>query len=129
MKPYSAMRTVPALLGLMAAAIVLMPGAADAADTRRGKTCEPRTEDMSFFRDEAMTVKLSAKLQFNKAFLRERVAAKVSGGVAILTGYVSSSEQVRLAAKLAAETDGIRCVQNRLQIGVPPESPETSPYK
>ena len=82
-------------------------------------SCQVREQDLSFFADNAKTVQLGAKLQFNKALMREKIDAKVSGGVAILSGNVSSQAAIRTAVKIARETSGIRCVQNWLKVGPP----------
>ncbi len=92
-----------------------------------GGTCEVRAQDISFFSDNAKSVTLGAKLQFNKLLMREKISAKVSGGVAILSGNVSSKEAIRVAGKIAAETSGIRCVQNWLKVG-PPLPDSNAPY-
>lgn len=81
--------------------------------------CEVRAEDISFFSDNAKSVSLGAKLQFNKVLMREKILARVTGGVAILTGNVSSQTAIRTAGRVAAETSGIRCVQNHLKVGPP----------
>lgn len=82
----------------------------------------------SFFKDEALGVKLSSTLQFNKALMREKIQAKVSGGVATLTGTVSSDEHAMLAGRLAAEANGINCVNNLLQVGVAERETTTNPF-
>lgn len=85
--------------------------------------CKPG--DPSFFRDEALTMKLATKLQFAKPLFREKIKVKVSGGVAMLWGGVSSSEAIATAGKLAAQTEGITCVNNLLKVG-PPEPDDSS---
>jgi osmotically-inducible protein OsmY len=102
------------LASLCLLALVLAPALATAA----GK-CEVREQDISFFSDNAKTVALGAKLQFNKVLMQEKVLVKVSGGVAILSGNVSSNTAIRTAVRIASETGGIRCVQNHLKIGPP----------
>jgi hypothetical protein len=79
-------------------------------------TC--KAADASFFRDEAMTMKVATKLQFNKELLREKIAVKVSGGVATLSGAVTTAELASTAGKLAGQVEGIRCVNNQLTVGV-----------
>ncbi|QID18438.1 BON domain-containing protein [Nitrogeniibacter mangrovi] len=97
------------------------------APARAAGKCEVRPDDISFFADNAKGVQLGAKLQFNKALLREKIRVKVSGGVAILSGNVSSQEAIRTAEKIARETSGIRCVQSWLKVG-PPLPDENNPY-
>lgn len=91
-------------------------------------TCRARDDLASFFKDEALGVKLSSSLQFNKALMREKIQAKVSGGVATLTGTVSSDEHAMLAGRLAAEANGISCVNNLLQVGVAERETTTNPF-
>jgi uncharacterized caspase-like protein len=91
-------------------------------------TCKPRDDLASFFKDEALGVKLSSSLQFNKVLMREKILAKVSGGVATLTGTVSSDEHAMLAGRLAAEANGINCVNNLLQVGVAERETTTNPF-
>ncbi|NMG64635.1 BON domain-containing protein [Azoarcus indigens] len=98
---------------------LLLVDIATAAAPKRAGSCEVRNEDINFFRDNGLTVKLSSKLQFNKVLLREKINAKVTGGVAMLSGRVSSRSMVELAGSLAADTGGIRCVQNYLEVGPP----------
>lgn len=78
-----------------------------------------RPGEPSFFRDEAPTVKPAAKLQFAGGLLREKVEVKATGGAAMLWGSVSSAQAVAAAERAAAETSGVRCVDNRLKVGPP----------
>ena len=108
----------------VAASLLVLGGPAASAQARpapakRAPACEVRMEDVSFLRDQGLSVKLGAKLQFNKALLGEQISAKVSGGVAMLSGRVSAPGMVQAAVKLAGETEGIRCVQNFLEVGPP----------
>jgi len=96
-------------------AFVMLPAAPALAAGR----CEVRAEDIRFFADNAKSVSLGAKLQFNKVLMREKILVKVTGGVAILTGNVSSQTAIVTAGRIAAETSGIRCVQNHLKVGPP----------
>ncbi|WP_227817923.1 BON domain-containing protein [Nitrogeniibacter aestuarii] len=91
-------------------------------------TCEVREADMSFFGDQAKTVSLGTKMRFNKVLLQEKFDVRVVGGVAILSGNVSSKLAIQTADKIARDADGIRCVQNHLKIGPPIPEPSTGPY-
>jgi hypothetical protein len=82
--------------------------------------------DPSFFRDEGINFKLSTKLKWNKALMRENIQTKVNGGIATLSGTVSTLEFSRLAARLAAEVTGVRCVSNQLIVGPPPPPSPTA---
>jgi hypothetical protein len=83
--------------------------------------------DPSFFRDEGMNFKVSTKLKWNKALMRENIQTKANGGIVTLSGKVSTVEHSRLAAKLAAEVNGVRCVSNQLVVGPPPPGSPLSP--
>lgn len=67
-----------------------------------------------------MTMKVATKLQFNKQLLREKIDVKVSGGVATLSGAVTTANVVSEAGRLAGQVEGIRCVNNELVVGVAP---------
>ncbi len=90
--------------------------------------CEVREADMSFFGDQAKTVALGTKMRFNKVLLQEKFDVRVVGGVAILSGNVSSRLAIQTAEKIAREANDIRCVQNHLKIGPPIPEPTTGPY-
>ena len=62
-------------LSLAVTALLLLP----AAPALAGGRCEVRAEDISFFSDNAKSVSLGAKLQFNKVLMREKVLVKVTG--------------------------------------------------
>ena len=112
-----AMKLRPVVTALLLACA--MPAAAG--------SCEVRPADMSFFADNAKGVELGARLQFEKTLLREKIHVKVSNGVAILSGNVSSEAAIRTATRIASHTGGIRCVQNWLKVG-PPIDAQDSPY-
>lgn len=113
-------RLMPHGLALLLGLAIMTPPAFAQKPAKSGD-CRPA--ESNFFKDEALAMKLSTKLQFNKALLREKIEVKVSGGIATLSGNVSSPEHIALAAKLAAETDGIHCVNNFLKVGPPEPSP------
>jgi hypothetical protein len=110
-----------ALLGLAA----LPTLAASAKPTVPPKPAVCHAGESSFFRDEALSVKATTKLQFTKALLREKIHVKVSGGVATLSGNVSAPEHIASAAHIVSQIDGIHCVSNFLQVG-PPEPADTN---
>ena len=120
-----------AMAAIVGAGILFNAASAGAAPKPKSKpapACEVRMEDVSFLRDQGLTVKLGAKLQFNKALLGEQISAKVSGGVALLSGRVSAPDMVKAAAKIAGETEGIRCVQNFLEVGPPLPAQQQAGY-
>lgn len=98
-----------------------------AAPPAEPKACEG-IGDPSFFRDEGINIKVSTRLRFNKALMRETIQTKTNGGIVTLHGYVSTADHARLAAKLAAEVGGVRCVSNFIVVGPPPPQPAGNPY-
>jgi hypothetical protein len=72
-----------------------------------------------FFKDEMLNLKVVTKLQFNKALLREKIDVKTANGIVTLSGNVSSEDAIRLAGKLAADTEGVVKVNNFLKVGAP----------
>jgi len=90
--------------------------AAAPAQTARAAAPAPAREP-SFFRDEATTMKVSTKLQFNRALLREQIEVRTVGGVVTLSGTVSSHANRELAAKVASEVSGVVRVNNALTVG------------
>jgi hypothetical protein len=88
----------------------------------RPVACVP--DEPSFWKDQGLTTKLSAKLQFHKPLFGERVQAKVSGNAAILSGNVSTQKLIDEAVRTAAAVGGIKCVQNYLQVGPPLPQPQ-----
>lgn len=97
-----------AWLGLLAGGACLAGGPAQAA-------C--RAGEPSFFRDEGLTMKVTTKLQFTKALMREKIHVKVTGGVATLSGGISSAEQIETAVRVARQVEGIHCVNNFMKVG------------
>lgn len=102
-------------------------GAASEVKPAPRKTCEG-LGDASFFRDEGINIKVASKLRFNKALMRESIQTRTNGGIVTLSGSVSTAEHAQLAAKLAAEVGGVRCVSNFLEVGPAPAPPRGSPY-
>ena len=93
------------------------PAAKPVARAPAVKPCVP--DEPSFWRDQGLTTKVAAKLQFHKPLLREKVEVKVSGGAAMLSGNMSSQALIADAVKTAAAVSGVKCVQNFLQVGPP----------
>jgi len=114
-----------ALLALAAAvaALAALPAAAQTITTppkgggkpAAQRACAPG--EPSLLRDQALAVKVSTKLQFNKALLREKFDVQVNGGVATLSGNMTTREHIALAVKLASAVQGVRCVNNQLKLG------------
>ncbi len=74
-----------------------------------------------FWRDQVLTAKVQAKLQFNRRLWDASggVQAAARGGVVTLTGVVPSREDIAEAEKIAAAVAGVTSVRNELRIGVP----------
>jgi len=74
-----------------------------------------------FWRDQVLTTKVQAKLQFNRRLWDASGGIQVSvrSGVATLTGYVPSREDIAEAEKIAAAVDGVVSVRNELRVGTP----------
>jgi hypothetical protein len=107
------------LRAIVAVILVLLVAPLASAQSGRQRPPAPPSApctagETNFFRDEAMTMKLATKLQFNKELLRERIE------VATLSGAVTTQGLVHTAGKVAGEIEGIRCVNNRLVVGVAP---------
>lgn len=88
---------------------------------------ECQSTEAGFFRDEGLRMKVFAKLQLNKQLLRETIDVHVNGGVATLSGGVSTEQNVSLAGKLAGEVSGISCVNNFLHVGPPTPPARNNP--
>lgn len=93
------------------------PAAAKKRNAAPAKVCVPG--EPAFWRDQGLTTKVATKLQFHKPLLREKIEVKVTGGVAQLSGNVSSAQQIGIAVGIASAVDGIHCVANYLQVGPP----------
>lgn len=103
-----------------AAALTAWPAAAQTSTPKGGskptsRACTPGEPNL--LRDPALAVKVSTKLQFNKALLREKFDVQASGGMVTLSGNMTTREHIALAAKLASEVSGVRCVNNQLKLG------------
>lgn len=101
-------------------ALALLAGPVIAAAPVTHGSC--RNGDSGFFRSEGVIIKVSTKLQFTKALMREKIAVSGQRGTITLAGNVSSASQIALAGKIASAVDGVTCVNNLLQVG-PPEIP------
>jgi hypothetical protein len=74
-----------------------------------------------FWRDQVLTTKVQAKLQFNRRLWDASGGIQVSvrSGVATLTGVVPSREDIAEAERIAAAVDGVVSVRNELKVGAP----------
>jgi hypothetical protein len=106
-----------ALLACLAAGAFAQPAPAAKKRNPAPTACSPG--EPAFWRDQGLTTKVATKLQFHKPLLREKIEVKVTGGMAQLSGNVSSAQQIAIAVQIASAVDGIRCVANYLQVGPP----------
>jgi len=87
-----------------------------AAPTASAAAAPEPAREPSFFRDEAINLKVASKLQFDRQLYKEQIATDVSGGVVTLTGTVSTAEKRALAGKVASEVSGVVRVNNNLKV-------------
>jgi serine/threonine protein kinase/osmotically-inducible protein OsmY len=90
-----------------------------AAAAPRAAAAAPAAEPAQapgFFRNEAISFKVAAKLQFNRELFKEEITANVSGGVVTLTGTVSTQAKRELAGKVVREVAGVLGVNNNLKV-------------
>jgi hypothetical protein len=116
------------LLALATASHAAPPRAAakPAAAAPAPAACEPG--EPAFWKDQGLGTKVSMKLQFHKPLMREKVGVKVTGGAVMLYGNVSSRAAIAEAVKTAAAIEGVKCVQDFLQVGPPLETaPQQQP--
>jgi serine/threonine protein kinase/osmotically-inducible protein OsmY len=88
---------------------------AAAAPRAAAPAAEP-AQAPGFFRNEAISFKVAAKLQFNRELFKEEITANVSGGVVTLTGTVSTQAKRELAGKVVREVAGVLGVNNNLKV-------------
>jgi serine/threonine protein kinase len=74
-----------------------------------------------FWRDQVLTTKVQAKLQFNRRLWDASGGIQVTArsGVVTLTGTVPSREDIAEAERIAAAVDGVTSVRNELRVGAP----------
>nr|WP_145548097.1 BON domain-containing protein [Variovorax boronicumulans] len=115
---------------LVCAALACAPAFADepsettpaAARAKTSASC--RAGNSGFFRDQGLGMKLASKLKFRKKLLSEQIDARVSNGVATLSGGVSSQQVIVLALNITADVEGVQCINNFLRVGPPTPAPE-----
>ncbi len=100
-------------------------GAPAPSSAKRSRQCrrpKPQPEARGgFWRDQVLTTKVQAKLQFNRRLWDASGGIQVAArsGVVTLTGIVPSREDIAEAERIAAAVDGVTSVRNELRIGVP----------
>lgn len=76
-----------------------------------------------FWADHALSVKVSAKLQFNKKLLRTAIKVEAHDGVVVLSGNVPSNDLIAEAVRTAKAVEGVRGVKNYLKVGPTENAP------
>jgi serine/threonine-protein kinase len=86
---------------------------------------QPEPARAGFWRDQVLTAKVQAKLQFNRRLWDTSggVQAAARSGVVTLTGVVPSREDIAEAERIAAAVEGVTGVRNELRVGVVPHYP------
>jgi osmotically-inducible protein OsmY len=69
--------------------------------------------------DGALTAKIKSKMALDDAIRARAINVDTSGSIMTLRGTVTSAEQRERAQRLAAETEGVTQVVNRLQVRQP----------
>ncbi|HYP68357.1 MAG TPA: BON domain-containing protein [Thiobacillaceae bacterium] len=105
-------------LGLLTALMIAIPAApviaADAAKASSGPIIVANAEE--HHPDAWITTKVKSKLLAEHFLTGLEIKVSTHDGVVQLSGYVKTAEQVSMAEKLAAGTDGVKRVQNDLII-------------
>jgi hyperosmotically inducible periplasmic protein len=64
--------------------------------------------------DSLITSKIKGKLLKDEGLKSMHVSVETHQGVVLLSGFVTKEEQIQLAEKIAAETEGVKSVKNSL---------------
>jgi len=82
---------------------------------------QPEPARGGFWRDQVLTTKVQAKLQFNRRLWDASGGIQVAArsGVVTLTGVVPAREDIAEAERIAAAVDGVTSVRNELRVGAP----------
>jgi serine/threonine-protein kinase len=72
-----------------------------------------------FWRDQGITTKVAAKLQFNRKLWRTGIQVETKEGVVTLRGNVPTQALIDEAVRVTREVYGVRAVRNELKIGEP----------
>ena len=94
---------------------------AAAQPPRAAETKSAPAEGGGFWRDQALTHKVQAKLQFSRSLWQSSggIRATARDGIVTLTGYAPSREDIAEAGRIAAGVSGVREVRNELRVGTP----------
>jgi osmotically-inducible protein OsmY len=89
---------------------------APAADAPSREADRPATTTMS---DEWIEMKIQSKYFLATDLKSDDIDVAASKGVVTLTGRVETADDKRTAEEIARETDGVRNVVNRIEVGAP----------
>lgn len=111
------MRTRNLMAIMVTATALLAPGlclqAADSGDRKNQGTGASMGEKMD---DATITTKVKMKLLGNRATSALKTSVDTTDGVVTLTGTATTAAEKELATKLAEEIDGVKSVNNQMQI-------------
>lgn len=112
-----------ATAGLPRAAATERPAPAAAAPAAPRPATQPDAppdpRSSGFWRDQAITTKVAAKLHFNRNLWRSGIEVETKGGVVTLRGSVPSSALIAEAVSIASGVSGVRAVRSELRVGPP----------
>ncbi|MGH8427857.1 MAG: BON domain-containing protein [Gammaproteobacteria bacterium] len=66
--------------------------------------------------DSAITAKIKAKLAANSGLSSLNIHVETNNGVVTLSGTVGTDAQLNLANQIALDTDGVKGVENQIQV-------------
>jgi len=64
--------------------------------------------------DSVITSKIKAKLLGDEGLKSLKVSVETHQGIVLLSGFVATEDQIKLAEKVALETEGVKSVKNSL---------------
>ncbi|MGA7965576.1 MAG: BON domain-containing protein [Gammaproteobacteria bacterium] len=67
--------------------------------------------------DSVITTKIKSKLAANQGLTTFQIHVKTEKGVVTLSGTVDSAEKKTIAGKIASDTDGVKAVNNDIDVG------------
>jgi hyperosmotically inducible periplasmic protein len=112
---HSAMKRT--LITLIAAGGLCVLPAASVAESNGSDSQEEASRSMGRAVDDAnITAAVKSKLLADRATQGLRINVTTRNGVVSLTGQVRSSTEKELAEQMAADTTGVKTVENRLEV-------------
>jgi hyperosmotically inducible protein len=102
---------------MIIAALVLVFGLTSACQTLTGRSTG------RYIDDKTITAKVKSKLAAEKAANLTRIGVSTVNGVVMLNGVADSSQEKARAEELATNVEGVKQVQNNVQVRAPAASP------